>query len=83
MLGLRDAVAGSPIGRQGLDELRKFDKLCRAAGYDGTASSIDSSVVRGLEYYTGPVYEVELTFSVTDENGQADAVRLGRRRRAL
>jgi histidyl-tRNA synthetase len=31
---------------------------------------IDPSVVRGLEYYTGPVYEVELTFEIPDEKGR-------------
>ena len=31
---------------------------------------IDPSVVRGLEYYTGPVYEVELTFKVKGEDGK-------------
>jgi len=29
-----------------------------------------SSVVRGLEYYTGPVYEAELLFPVTNEKGE-------------
>ena len=45
---------------------RSFD----AAGYGPTASRIDPSVVRGLEYYTGPVFEIELTFPVTNEKGQ-------------
>jgi histidyl-tRNA synthetase len=31
---------------------------------------IEPSVVRGLEYYTGPVYEVELTFEIKDEKGR-------------
>jgi histidyl-tRNA synthetase len=31
---------------------------------------IDPSVVRGLEYYTGPVFEAELLFDVTNEKGQ-------------
>ena len=31
---------------------------------------IDPSVVRGLEYYTGPVYEVELLFDTKDEKGR-------------
>ncbi len=31
---------------------------------------IDPSVVRGLEYYTGPVFEVELTFEIDDESGR-------------
>src|SRR5207253_4718824 len=35
-----------------------------------TRISFDSSVVRGLEYYTGPVYEVELTFPIEDEDGK-------------
>ncbi len=30
----------------------------------------DASVVRGLEYYTGPVYEVELTFEIDDDKGR-------------
>ena len=32
--------------------------------------SIDPSVVRGLEYYTGPVYEVELLLETKDEKGR-------------
>jgi histidyl-tRNA synthetase len=48
--------------------------LFEAAGYDGRIR-IDPSVVRGLEYYTGPVYEAELTFPVTNEDGQV--VRFG------
>ena len=36
---------------------------------------IDLSVVRGLEYYTGPVFEAELTFGVKDEKG--NPVRFG------
>jgi histidyl-tRNA synthetase len=37
-----------------------IEALVRGAGYDGTRIKIDPSVVRGLEYYTGPVYECEL-----------------------
>ena len=44
---------------------------------------IDPSVVRGLEYYTGPVFEAEITFR-GEERGRPDRpLRLGRRRRAL
>jgi len=31
---------------------------------------VDPSVVRGLEYYTGPVYEVELLLATRDEKGR-------------
>jgi histidyl-tRNA synthetase len=41
----------------------------RAAGYEDRVR-IDKTVVRGLEYYTGPVYEVELTFEIKDEKGR-------------
>ena len=47
----------------------------RSAGYDEEQHSIDPSVVRGLEYYTGPVFEAELTFQVKNEDGQT--VRFG------
>jgi histidyl-tRNA synthetase len=46
-----------------------MDALVSAAGYDGRIK-IDPSVVRGLEYYTGPVYEVELTFPIEGEDGK-------------
>ncbi|MBL4696532.1 MAG: histidine--tRNA ligase [Rhizobiaceae bacterium] len=43
--------------------------LTDAAGYQGRVV-FDPSVVRGLEYYTGPVYEAELTFDVVNEKGK-------------
>ena len=42
----------------------------RPSGYDETRIRIDPSVVRGLEYYTGPVFEVELTFPIEGEDGK-------------
>jgi histidyl-tRNA synthetase len=61
--------------REGISELRDIERLVSAAGYGRDRIRIDPSVVRGLEYYTGPVYEVELTFPVTNEDGQV--VRFG------
>ena len=54
----------------GVAELRAIAALVAAAGYGDGRIVIDPSVVRGLEYYTGPVYEVELTFEIKDENGR-------------
>jgi histidyl-tRNA synthetase len=54
---------------EGLSELLQIQKLVRAAGYDSNRIRIDPSVVRGLEYYTGPVFEVDLTFSTDSEDG--------------
>ena len=67
---LRAVVSGSARGEEGVGELAEIAALVAAAGYDDGRVLIDSSVVRGLEYYTGPVYEAELTFTVTNEDGQ-------------
>src|SRR5205085_8679589 len=51
-------------------ELSQISELIAAAGYDDGRIRIDPSVVRGLEYYTGPVYEVELLLETKDEKGR-------------
>jgi histidyl-tRNA synthetase len=58
------------IGCEGLRELDEIETLVRSAGYGPDRICIDPSVVRGLEYYTGPVFEAELTFEVKDEAGR-------------
>ncbi len=60
----------SKIGQEGRDELDAISKLVSASGYGLDQIVIDPSVVRGLEYYTGPVYEVELTLETKDEKGR-------------
>ena len=60
----------SKIGQEGRDELDAISKLVTASGYGSDQIVIDPSVVRGLEYYTGPVYEVELTLETKDEKGR-------------
>ena len=54
----------------GLSELGEIARLVAAAGYQDDRIRIDPSVVRGLEYYTGPVYEVELLLDTKDEKGR-------------
>jgi histidyl-tRNA synthetase len=64
---LRELVGGSEVGRAGVDELETIAGLLAASGAEG---AIDPSVVRGLGYYTGPVFEAELTFEVVGEDGR-------------
>lgn len=67
---LRAAVGGSAIGAEGVDELEEIAALLSAQGYGPDRIVIDPSVVRGLGYYTGPVFEAELTFEILDEKGR-------------
>jgi histidyl-tRNA synthetase len=70
--GIVAAITGkaeSAAASAGDQELSEIAALVRADGYDDRVR-IDKTVVRGLEYYTGPVYEVELTFEVKDEKGR-------------
>ena len=60
----------SELSRQGTSELDQIATLVRAGGYGEDRIRIDPSVVRGLEYYTGPVYEVELLLETKDEKGR-------------
>ncbi|MEO1701010.1 MAG: histidine--tRNA ligase [Pseudomonadota bacterium] len=69
---------------EGVRELEELHRIFAACGYvqvaeggpnksvgmDRMAIDITTSVVRGLEYYTGPVYEAELLFDVTNEKGE-------------
>ena len=64
------AVEGNALGEEGVAELATIKDLVAAAGYDDGRVVIDPSVVRGLEYYTGPVYEVELLLETKDEKGR-------------
>ena len=64
------AIRANDIASAGMDELRLIASLVEASGYHSDRVQIDPSVVRGLEYYTGPVYEVELLLDTKDEKGR-------------
>jgi histidyl-tRNA synthetase len=66
---LRERVELGQIGNQGANELEEMAKLFDAASC-ADRIRIDPSVVRGLEYYTGPVFEAELTFETPGEDGK-------------
>jgi len=70
MENLRAAVGDSKVGQDGIAELEQMGALFAAAGYGDDRILIDPSIVRGLGYYTGPVFEAELTFEIFDEKGR-------------
>ncbi|MGI9389080.1 MAG: histidine--tRNA ligase [Boseongicola sp.] len=65
---LRNAVGSG--SEDGIYELSEIVGLCAAQGYGPARVVIDPSVVRGLDYYTGLVFEAELTFEITDDKGR-------------
>jgi histidyl-tRNA synthetase len=68
--GMMTHFGSNETSRAGIEELKLISELVQASGYDRNRIRIDPSVVRGLEYYTGPVYEVELTLETKDEKGR-------------
>ena len=70
LANLRDAIGTSPVGAEGVGELETMAELLDAGGYAADRIILDPSVVRGLGYYTGPVFEAELTFEIFDEKGR-------------
>ncbi|MBP8931371.1 MAG: histidine--tRNA ligase [Paracoccus sp.] len=70
LANLRAAVGASAIGAEGVDELAQIADMLAAMGVGEDRAVIDPSIVRGLGYYTGPVFEAELTFEILDEKGR-------------
>ncbi len=68
--GNPDTYPASQLHADGWGELFKIEEIVTACGYERDRIRIDPCVVRGLEYYTGPVYEAELTFPVVNEKGE-------------
>jgi histidyl-tRNA synthetase len=67
---LESIVGFSQTGKEGVAELQEIAALLDRQGYGPDRIVIDPGVVRGLGYYTGPVYEAELTFEILDEKGR-------------
>jgi histidyl-tRNA synthetase len=61
------SLRNSAVGLEGISELREMLKIWTAAGFGSQRIQLNPGVVRGLEYYTGPVFEAELTFPVSGE----------------
>ena len=67
---LSELLGDTKAGEEGLAELREMDALLRSAGFDETRIQFSPFIVRGLDYYTGPVFEAELTFEARNDDGE-------------
>jgi histidyl-tRNA synthetase len=72
---LSNVVGGSEEGAAGVEALARIDAALTGMGVGEDQALFDPAVVRGLEYYTGPVFEAELQLPTTDEKGET--VRFG------
>ncbi len=67
---VEDTVRGSAIGEAGVEEVKQIASILASCGYGEDRVSFDTGIVRGLDYYTGAVYEAQLTFPVRNEKGE-------------
>ena len=67
---LSDVAGSTEIGAQGIETLEKIDEILSALDVTDEMASFDPSIVRGLEYYTGPVFEAELLREFRDEKNR-------------
>ncbi|CAE7866536.1 hisS [Symbiodinium microadriaticum] len=67
---LKDLVAGSETGLAGINEIEEILSLLAIQNVNQNCAQFDPAVIRGLAYYTGPVFETELTFETLDEKGK-------------
>ncbi|ABL70019.1 histidine--tRNA ligase [Paracoccus denitrificans] len=70
LANLRAAVGASATGAEGVEELAQIARMLAAMGVGEERAIVDPSIVRGLGYYTGPVFEAELTFEILDDKGR-------------
>ena len=66
---LKEIVRPNADDRAGLNDLAAISEILATCGYGTDRVRFDATVVRGLDYYTGPVFEAQLTFPVTNEAG--------------
>jgi len=67
---LENLVGESELGQEGVSELRQIQFLLESAGFGSDRVVFDPGVVRGLDYYTGPVFEAQLTLETRDDKGR-------------
>jgi histidyl-tRNA synthetase len=65
-----NVLKSSARAEEGIEELKSMNRLAKCAGFGSKRFRVSPEVVRGLEYYTGPVFECELLIPTTDEDGR-------------
>ncbi|MBS0205716.1 MAG: histidine--tRNA ligase [Planctomycetes bacterium] len=58
---LQTMLAGNETGQQGIRNLRELFRTAELVGIPSERLALDVSIARGLDYYTGTIYETFLT----------------------
>ncbi|MCU0881846.1 MAG: histidine--tRNA ligase [Hyphomonadaceae bacterium] len=66
---LGDVLGDHPLALEGLADLSAIDTTLSALGVTTAQARFNPAIVRGLEYYTGAVFEAEFLGTTTDEKG--------------
>lgn len=67
---LQDVLGETDAAKAAITEVETIVSFCRSNGYGADQIAPDTSIIRGLDYYTGPVFEAQLTFKVKNDDGQ-------------
>jgi len=70
LMSIAGAIGKTASGSASIAELKQMFKLLTSCGYEDDCIRFDAGIVRGLDYYTGAVFEAQLTFPVTNEAGE-------------
>lgn len=62
---LKELLSASPIGMQGISELEEIFAQTEILGLSAASCELDITLARGLNYYTGVIFEVAAPESVT------------------
>jgi len=71
---LSDYLQNSEIGMEGVEELETINKVLSKLGYKEDRVLFDPTLVRGMAYYTGPIFEVESKQTYKDSKGRVRKV---------
>lgn len=71
---LEASLSDNEIAQEGIAELRKIDSILAALDFGEERVIFDPTLIRGMAYYTGPVYEVESLLTYKDRKGKEKRV---------
>ncbi len=70
LTSLDTQLGGNELAREGFQELVRMDEMLQKLGYNSANIQFDPTLIRGMAYYTGPVFEAVSNLKFKDKKGQ-------------